>query len=168
MAASPPATLAEFKARFSRDFKFGAGQDKVMDSDIDNAMADTTPLFNPALFDAATGKLAFMLATAHFVVTNVQAAGGLSPRSQGLGVENAPEEILSNKTVGGVSMSMVEPPEFVLKNTALRQFWSTDYGRKYLSLVEPRIRGAFGAVSGRSEADTGYGTTPNVPFAEGS
>jgi len=164
MAATPPATLAEFKTRFTRDFKFGDGPDKVMDSDITNAMADAMPVFNPALFDTATGKLAFLMASAHFVVTNVQAAGGPSGRSHGLGLENSPEEIITGKNVGGINLSIEGPPEFVTKNSVLRQFWTTDYGRRYLAMVEPRLRGAFGVVEGPLAPDAGV--PPGIPYTE--
>jgi len=164
MAATPPATLAEFKVRFARDFQFGDGQDKVMDTDVNSAMADAMPVFNPALFDTDTGKLAFLMATAHFVVTNVQAAGGLSGRPHGLGIDNVPEELISSKNVGGISLSVVEPPDIVKNNQVLRQFWTTDYGRRYLSMVTPKLRGAFGAVEGPLMPDAGV--PPGIPFSE--
>ena len=37
---TPPATLDDFKKRFSRDFKYGKGLDTVRDEDIANAMTD--------------------------------------------------------------------------------------------------------------------------------
>jgi len=166
MASTPPATLAEFKVRFSRNFIYGAGPDKVMDSDISNAMSDALPLYNPALFDTATGKLAFLFATAHFVATNVQAAGGLSAQPRGLGIEGVPDEILTGKSVGGVSMNMESPPDIVKNNSVLRQFWSTIYGRRYLTYLEPKIKGAFGYVEGPLAEDTNY--YPNIPFADWS
>jgi len=169
MAPTPPITVAEFKARFVRDFQYGTGPDKVMDSDITVAMTDTLPMFNPSLFSSADGKTAFLYATAHFLVTNVRAAGGLSAGpSRGLGMNNVPIEISTGAGVGGVSDSFASPPEFVTRSPMLQQFWTTSYGRNYVAMVAPRIVGPFGAVGGRHEIDTEHGDTPNVPYTEGS
>jgi len=166
MAPTPPATLADFKTRFNRDFKYGDGLDQVQDNDIQNAMSDAVPLFNPSLFSTADGKTAFLFAAAHFLVTNVQTAGGLETKTTGQGFNNAPEEILSSKSVGGVNMGIVEPPDIIKRSPALYQFWTTGYGRRYIGMLVPRLVGPFGAVMGRAEADTGAGITPSVPFAE--
>lgn len=169
MPPSLPATLADFKARFNRDFQYGTGLDKVTDIDIDNAMTDAASMFNPSLFNTADGKLAFLFATAHFVCSNVQAAGGLSVGpTKGLGIGNVPQEIQTNAGVGGVSAGFLEPPDIVKMNPSLFQFWSTDYGRRYMGMLVPKLRGAFGVVLGRSEIDTRPGSTPNVPFVENS
>ena len=166
MAPTPPATLADFKSRFSRDFQFGAGLDKVQDNDVTIALSDAVSLFNPSLFNSVDGKAAFLFAAAHLLVMNVQAAGGLGTKNMGLGMQNAPEELLASKGVGGINMSMVEPPEFVVGSTLLRQFWSTDYGRRYLMMLEPKLKGAFGVVRGPD--DTGSVGGPSVPFSDWS
>jgi hypothetical protein len=169
MAPTPPATLTDFKSKFARDFQYGDGLDKVTDGDINNAMTDARSLFNPSLFSTDDGKLAYLYATAHLLVTNVQAAGGLKAGlPAGLGMQNSPEDIISQRSVGGVSFSSIDPPEFVMKSTLLRQFWSTDYGRRYLMMLEPKLKGAFGVVGGPHEIDTEDGSTPSVPFSEWS
>ena len=162
MASLPPATKDDFKSRFARDFKYGAGPDKVMDADIDTAMADAMTMFNSALFSTADGKIAFLYATAHFLVTNVQAVGGLQAKPEGLGIQNEAEGMIAGKGVGGISISYVQPPELVTKSPALRQFWSTAYGQRYLGMVVPKLVGPFGAILGHS--DTGPG--PDVPFSD--
>jgi len=158
-----PATTAEFKARFARDFTYGPGADRVMDGDIANAMTDANAMFNAALFTAADGKTAFLLAVAHFVVSNIQAAGGLGT-SGGLGIENEAAGVVTQQSVGGASLSFMDPPDIVKKSPSLLQFWKTDYGRKYLAMVTPRIVGAFGAVYGPKAPDTSE--SPDVPFAD--
>ena len=162
MASLPPVTKDDFKARFVRDFKYGAGSDKVMDTDINSAMADALTVFNPSLFSTDDGKTAFLYATAHFLVTNVQAVGGLQAKPEGLGIQNEAEGMISNKSLGGISINYIEPPAMVVKSPVLRQFWSTAYGQKYLGMLVPKLVGPFGAILGHS--DTGPG--PSVPFAE--
>jgi hypothetical protein len=162
MASTPPVTIADFKARFVRDFKYGSGPDRVMDSDINSAMADAMAVYNPTLFTTDGGKVAFLYATAHFLVTNVQAAGGLGACNVGLGVENESEGVLSGKSVGGVSLNYIQPPDIVTKNPVLLQFWKTDYGQKYLAMLVPKLVGPFSAVLGRKDAGVG----PDVPFTD--
>src|ERR1700757_4358462 len=77
---TPPATIADFKARFKRGFKYSDGPDGVMDADIQQGFDLAVTLFNPCLFDATEQKAVFLLAAAHFVVVGIQAAGGLSPQ----------------------------------------------------------------------------------------
>ena len=168
MAPTPPATTADFKARFSRDFRYGSGLDTVQDNDITIAMGDAMLVFNPALFDTVSGKAAFLFAAAHCLVVNVQAAGGLSPKNMGLGMQNAPEEILTQKGAGNLNMSIEGAPEFILSNTVLRKFWTTDYGRNYIALLEPRIRGAFGAISGPVAPDIAAERMPGLPYSDPS
>ena len=169
MASTPPVTVAEFKKRFARDFQYGTGSDKVTDDDISMAMSDALTMFNPSLFSTADGKTAFLMVTAHFVVSNVQAAGGPNAGpGQGQGLNNAPEEIQTSASVGGLNNSFLAPPDRVANNPTLRQFWSTSYGRRYIGLVMPKIIGAVTAIAGPSEVDTRPGSSPTVPFAEGS
>ena len=164
MATQPPVTAADFKARFARDFKFGKGTDQVMDSDIANAIADAQTLFNPALFSTADGKVAFLYATAHFVVSNVGAAGGLQAKTEGMGIENQADGIYTGKGVGGVSVNFLEPPPIVKNSPALYQFWRTDYGQRYLSMLAPKLVGTFGSVLGPRQPDVDV--TPDIPFTD--
>jgi hypothetical protein len=163
MTSQPPATVADFKAYFVRDFKYGDGTDRVTDADISRAISEAVGLYNPALFTTEIGKTAFLYAAAHFLVTNVQAAGGLQGRPEGLGIDNQAQGILSSKSVGGVNISLVEPPDFVKRSAPLQQFWLTDYGKRYLSYLGPRIIGAIGAVEGPLQVGEGGA---NIPFTD--
>ena len=164
MTATPPVTTAEFKARFKRDFIYGTGTDSVTDGDITNAFNDALTFFNSALFTTEDGKLAFLYASAHFLVTSIQAAGGLQGQPEGSGIDNQAQGILTNKSVGGVSVGILEPPDFIKSSATLQQFWATDYGRKYLAILQPRITGNVSAVEGRLESDVE--NSPDVPFAD--
>lgn len=166
MASMPPVTLAEFKTRFARDFQYGTGLDKVTDTDINTAFADSMPAFNPSLFSSSDGKLAFLYAAAHFLVMNVQAAGGLQAQPVGQGISNEAQDVIVSKSVGGISMSVMEPPEFIAKSHLLRQFWTTDYGRRYLAMLQPRLVGVVRAIEGPLAPDTIV--SPTIPFAEES
>ncbi|MES2155473.1 MAG: hypothetical protein V4510_10095 [bacterium] len=164
---TPPATLDDFKARFARDFKYGSGPETVMDADIKNAMIDAMAVFNPALFSVADGWLGFLFVTAHFVRINIEAAGGLTPESEGLGVENQAEQVLTGSGVNGISQNFQEPPEWVKKIPLLQQLWITTYGQKYVAMVQPKLVGAMAGVVGRSDFTGGVpGKMPSIPFTD--
>lgn len=162
---SAPVTVQEFKTRYKRDFLYGTGTDKVTDDDIANAFSDASAMYNPGLFSTADGKVAFLYAAAHFLVINVQASGGLAASPTGAGVDNQADGVVSSKGAGGLNVSYVNPPDIVIRNPNLLQFWKTDYGQRYLSMLVPKLRGAFGAVQGPRPPDTEGG--PFTPFSDG-
>jgi hypothetical protein len=161
---TPPATLDDFKKRFSRDFKYGKGADTVMDSDIANAMTDAMAVFNPALFSDADGWVGFLYLTAHYVRLNIEAAGGLQAEGEGLGIENQAEQVLSGGGVSGVSKNYVAPPEFITKIPLLLQLWLTTYGQKYVAMLQPKLVGNVGAVEGPSAFVTPTSGDSILPF----
>jgi len=159
---TPPATLDDFKKRFARDFKYGKGTDTVMDADIENAMIDAGAVFNPGLFSVADGWLGFLYLTAHFVRINVEAAGGLQAETEGLGIENQAEQVLSGAGGGGLNKNHVEPPDFIKRIPLLLQLWLTTYGQKYVAMIQPKLVGNVGVVAGPSPI-VGADSVPGVP-----
>lgn len=159
MATPPPATLADFKAQFARDFIYGTGKDTVMDGDITRALNESGMVFNPVLWDSGDDKIAFLYASAHFLVLNVQAAGGLSAKPFGQGINSQGAGVVGSKSVGSVSVSYIVP-EFVSSSPFLSQFMKTDYGQKYLQLLTPRLVGHVSIAQGPSEPDV---AVPNIP-----
>lgn len=158
--ATPPTTVAEFKAQFNRDFKFGDGFDVVMDSDITKAQAAAMLMFNTSLFDTSEVKIAFLYAAAHFLVIALQAAGGLSPVIRSLGAENRAASLTGAAGVGGVNVTY-DVSAIVTRFPILSPFARTDYGAQYLLMVGPRLVGNVGVVAG--PIDPGIGVP--VPFA---
>ena len=160
-----PATIAQFKAQFDRDFTFGVGKETVRDQDIANAQLAAFAAWNDSIWDTTSGEsaLAFNMATAHFVYAMVQAAGGLSAQPQGQGVNAANGGMVSQKAVGRVSLSYVDPPDIVKNNPVLAQFWSSKYGQQYLQLVQAKggMVGNVGVAMGPVDPDVAI---PNVPF----
>jgi hypothetical protein len=151
----PPVTIDEFKTRFIRDFVFGSTPDKVMDPDVNIALTEAVLVFNPDLWDdLAEQKVAFLLAAAHCLVLNVQAAGGLSAQNMGRGVNSHGGGVVQTKSVGSVSVGFAVPA-FVTESKVLSQFMRTDYGQKYLQLVTPRLVGNLAVLEGSN--DTGVG-----------
>lgn len=145
---TPPATVDEFKARFVRDFFYDETPDAVMDADITNALNDASLVFNPGLWgDALELKTAFLFISAHFLVLNIQAAGGLAGNNLGLGVESAGGGSVQSKTVGPVTINYAIAPA-ISENAILNQFMRTDYGQKYLQLLTPRLVGNVAVVGG--------------------
>lgn len=161
MAYTPPATVAQFKAQFDRDFQYGSGTDKVRDTDITRAFTDALMVWNPCLWRTEEKVNAFCYAAAHFLVLSLQAAGGLAAPSKALGPQNRGGGVVQTKSVGGVSVGY-QMPDFVAKSAILSQFMRTDYGQRYLQLVTPRLVGNLDIVAG--ERDPGV-STPNIPYA---
>lgn len=162
---TPPATIDDFKARFGRrDFAFGRGTGKVTDKDIQDAMTDAMGVFNARLFSIPDGWNAFLYLTAHFVRTNIQAAGGLNPENESGGVENQAEQVMSSAGAAGVSQSFVEPPERVKRSAILLPLWNTTYGQKYCAMALGQITGAVSTIEG--PVDLGTLNIPPVPYAE--
>lgn len=151
--ATPPIDEDEFKAYFVRDFVYGATPDTVMDADITKALAQGMMVFNPAIWaDDDEKKLAFQWVAAHFLVIDIQAAGGLSADNLGLGVESQGGGTIQSKGVGGVNVSLALPSSIV-ESPILNQFMRTDYGQKYLQMLTPRLVGNGAVVAGWN--DTG-------------
>lgn len=159
---NPPAvaTLVGFKTQFDRDFIFGKGKDTVRDSDITRGFNEATALFNAALWDSQELPIAFYYASAHFMVLDVQAAGGLSALPQGLGTENRNTGAISAKSVGQLSITY-GIPQNLIENPVLGQFMETSYGRRYLQMMAPRL--IAGAITVSGPRDPGA-AIPNIPF----
>lgn len=153
---TPPALVVDFQAQFTRDFKYGPGLEAVRDPDIQNALNFASTVFNPALFDTtpigdtSEAKMAYLYASAHFLVMALQAAGGLSAVNRGLGVNSQGDGIVSSKSVGGVSVTFAWP-SVVIDNPALYQFTKTSYGQMYLQILVLKLVGNVGLVSGQTQ-----------------
>jgi hypothetical protein len=159
-----PISVAEFKTKFDRNFPFGAGLDSVRDTDIQNAIDEALLLYNPTLFSTADGKQVFYYAAAHFLDVNIQTAGGLTalttPSNQG--VNNRSNGVIISKTVGQVSVNYADMPERVKKIAVLQAFWETEYGKRYVIMLSPKLSGNVGVVSGPVDPLVG---DQRVPFA---
>lgn len=143
-----PISVAEFKTKFARNFVFGSGLDSVRDADIQGAMDEALLLYNPSLFSTEDGKQAFYYAAAHFLVVNIQTAGGLSADVTDQGIKNRSNGVIVNKTVGQVSVTYEPPPDRIKKITALLPFWETEYGKRYVMMLVPKLCGNVGVVDG--------------------
>lgn len=160
--ATSPVTVDEFKAKFDRNFIYGTGKDKVRDADLTNAFNEALLIYNGTLFDTASGKQAFMYAAAHFLVINLQSVGGLNLQPTDQGLNNRSNGVVLSKSVGQVSVQYEQPPERVKRIAALLPFWETEYGKRYLTFLMPKLAGNVGVVSG--PVDTLYGQIP-IPDA---
>jgi hypothetical protein len=157
---TPPATIADFKDRFDRDFIFGLTLDTVRDKDITNALTQAATVFNAELWTTEEVKEAFLMASAHFVELNVRAAGGLSAVNMGRAVNSTGDGVIQSKSVGGVSISYAIPDK-VQQSAVLSPLMKTNHGQLYLQMVAPRLAGNMFLVMGRSEA--GSAPSPYIP-----
>lgn len=150
MSSFPP-SVADFKAYFNRDFIYGPGLNTVQDTDIQRGLNETMFVFNQALwgsdYEVAT---AYLYASAHFMVLNIQAAGGLNATNMGVGVQSKGGGTIESKGVGSVNVGFAVP-DFVRQSPILSQFMRTDYGQSYLQLLNPRLVGNIQVVSGTAQ-----------------
>ncbi len=152
---TPPASVTNFKNQFVRDFVYGPGLDTVTDKDIQNALNSASSVFNPGLFSTeaigvapdltSEAMISYLNASAHFLVTSLQAAGGLGKK--GRGVYSQGEGMMSSKSVGGVSASF-SWPSVITDSPILFQFSKTTYGQSYLQVLMTKLVGNVGAVLG--------------------
>ena len=159
---TPLTTAGSFKSAFARDFSYGPGLDKVRDADINRAIVMASTLFNADLFDTtlqgvspdvtSESQTAYHYLTAHFLVSAVQAAGGLS--KTGRGVYSQGEGVISSKGAGGMNVGY-NWPSIVTDSPALFQLVKTTYGQMYLQILMPRLVGNVGVVGGQRESDLG-------------
>lgn len=158
---TPPASVADFKAFFVRDWVYGTGTEFVMDSDIQRGIDSAMPLFNAELWTTSEIKLAFLYAAAYFMVASVQAAGGLSAIRQSLGTKNRGGAAIGSATAGSLSVNYVGLERQVEKWPSLAFFLRNDYGCFYLQMLLPRLAGAVAVVDGPRDPDA---VVPNIPF----
>lgn len=148
-----PASVADFKSEFDRDFLYGSGLSTVRDIDIERAMVQGNSLFNESLWSSdPETKLAFLLVSAHCLVLNIQMAGGLMSKNTGQGINNKGGGIQASKSVGQVSVNYAIP-QSVVDSPVLNQFMRTDYGQRYLNMAAPRLVGNMALFPGLN--DTG-------------
>lgn len=105
----------------------------IQDSDISRAFVEARMNFNPALFPKCDEcRMAFCYLAAHYLVIDLNNA--LNPFSLGgFGLTNS-------KSVGSVSESYAIP-QWVMNDKNLGLYAQTGYGRKYLSLIIPKLHG---------------------------
>lgn len=152
-----PPTIADFKAQFNRAFVYGPGLDQVQDADIQNALNMAAIDFNQSVWiNAQETTIAFLYVAAHFLVRNVQAAGGLSSVNYGSGVNSQGSGVTESKGVGQVNIGYAVP-DFVRQDPILSQFMATDFGQLFLQLFLPRRVGNTYAVTGIIPANAGFG-----------
>lgn len=148
MSSFPP-SVADFKAQFNRDFTYGTGMNTVMDSDVQRGLNEARIVFNPELWGTDYEKnTAYLYASAHFMVLNIQAAGGPSATNFGRGVQSKGGGTIESKGVGSVNVGYAVP-DFVRQSPILSQFMRTDYGQMYLQFMNPRLVGNIAVVSGQ-------------------
>ncbi len=151
MASWPP-TIADFKAKFAREFVYDVGLDAVTDNDIQRGLDEAAPLFNQSLFDIeADQKSAYLFIAAHNMVMNIQSAGGLSAVPRGRGTRNVGEGVTVSKGVGQANVTYQVPPPRVAESPTLLYFFRTDFGQRYIQLVSPRLIGNMAVVSGPNQ-----------------
>jgi hypothetical protein len=137
-------SVADFKARFSRDFAYGATPAVVMDSDIAIAFVDVNNEINPALWESQeVYNSAYLFLSAHFLSVNIRAS---SQGLQGQGLSG----VRTSRGVGPVSEGFT-PAQRIVDNPTLAGYQQTQYGDRYLKMVMPRLTGACLSVPGATQ-----------------
>ena len=140
-----PITVDEFRGWFSRDFPYSQDGDLtgVTTQDILKAFAEAGLNFNPSLFDTDDNKkLGFLYLAAHYLVIDLQ--------NSSQGINGRYEGIMSNKTVGSVSVGYTIP-SWITDHPIYSLLSQTKYGLKYLSLIIPGLVGNVVAVKGATQ-----------------
>lgn len=122
-------TVAQFRARFPRDFV------NVNDQDITNSFIDAQCLFNPALFTTdAQITNGYLFLTAHFLSLNLKATQG--------GIGGVGAFPVSGRSVGSVSENYLVPDAYK-DDPYLATYTQTSYGMHYLQFILPYLNGNF-------------------------
>lgn len=140
MAYTTP-TVANFKARFIRDFPYGTDMNtSILDGDITNAFNVVDISINPALWGSqAEYTNAYLLLAAHNLVLNI--------RSSSQGLNGQFNWAQNSKAVGSVNESFTIPQRLI-DNPELMALSKTNYGAQYLTLVLPLLCGPAFTVCG--------------------
>jgi hypothetical protein len=139
---SYPPQASDFQAYFTREFVYGSGGDFVTANDINRALAEALPLVNQGLLDTLGEQITmYLYAAAHFLVMNIQGAGGLSAVPRGRGVRDNAEAVIVTKSVGQVSVTYQVPPTWIQNSMTLLPFFRTNFGQRYLQMIGPRVVG---------------------------
>ncbi len=159
-----PPSVSDFKAQFNREFVYGTSLATVQDADIQRSINEAGISFNQGLFDGQTPlgtttelNIVYLYVAAHYLVLNIQGAGGLSSVNRGRGVKSSGGGTILSKTVGSVSVTYVIP-DHIANSPILGQFMRTDFGQKYLVLLTPRLVGNVAVVSGQSFSPAVFNT----------
>ena len=146
-------TVAQFKARFYRDFTFSNqnpdpeqpvpdNSDIIQDIDIENAFSDAGVLLNQALLgDDNTITNGYLYLSAHCLCLNIKASDA-GVNSGGTGAFP-----VAGRSVGSVSETY-QVPDAYKDDPILAQYAQTAYGQKYLAMVLPLLRGNMAFVLG--------------------
>lgn len=145
-------TVADFKAKFIREFVYGTGLDSVTDADIQRGLEEAVPLFNADLLSTvAEQNSAYLFIAAHNMVMNIQAAGGLSAIPRGRGVRNVGEGVMVSKGIGQANVTYQVPPPRIAESPTLLYFFRTDFGQRYIQMVVSRLSGHMAVVAGPND-----------------
>lgn len=136
-------TIADFKARFYRDFPYGTDPSvSVLDQDVLIAFNASELQINQDLWDSQ-GAYAqgYLFLAAHNLVLNLRAS------SQGL---NGQWNWIQNSKSAGPVNEAFSIPQRILDNPDLATYTKTNYGAQYLALLWPQLCGQIFSVQGRT------------------
>jgi hypothetical protein len=146
MLKSTEITIADFKAHFTRDFKYasnnpnGCPDDYVTDADLTKAFNEALANFNDGLFDDDTSlQIAFLLLAAHYLSWDLQSAGQ--------GAASTGVFPVVSRTVGSVSETY-NVPLWLQHDPVLSAYATTRYGLKYIAIIKPLMIGGIAVYQG--------------------
>lgn len=165
---TPPATVADFKAYWTRGWRYGTGPDAVTDADITKGIQRALSLWNPMLWNDQEKKGVFLLSCAHFVARDIQNAGGLraaqsmSPDGYAGAVDNTDNGMpIGTKSEGKMSQQAAGLDFIIERHPILAPFRGTGFGADFAALAAGRLVGRVGIVSNPNAPDA---VVPAVPF----
>lgn len=116
----------------------------IGDGDIEKAISEAMLNFNVDLFaeNCCASRIPLLYLVAYYLVVDIK--NGMTGLSSG-----AYMGFVASKSVGNVSESYAIP-SWVQSNPALSLYMDNGYGKKYLTLIIPRISGFFYLAQGRT------------------
>lgn len=145
MGSWTPPTIADFKAKFFRDFPYAPtldanNQEYVTDPDIANAITESLNEFNSDLFGSVATQI-FLYLVAHILVVNI--------RNSSMGLNSQAKFPLESSAVGSVSLANKINDRFG-QDPLFSSYLTTGYGKKYIDMAYPYTVGNIGTSCGQT------------------
>lgn len=130
----------------------GANSIQISANATATALGVQLTIGGPSGYSMSEAQIAYLYLTAHFMVLNLQDAGGLGVPPSYRGEASSGGGIVATKTIGGVSIGYALP-DYVVNSRTLSQYMRTGYGQIYLQMIAPKIPGRRVVVVGGEPND---------------
>lgn len=133
-----------FQSYFVRDFPYGTDPSiSVLNQDITNAFNLVDYTISQSFWpDQNSFNIAYFYLAAHFLVVNL--------RNSSQGISGQYAWLTNSKAAGGISQG-IAIPERIMQNPDFAQYFTTNYGAQYMSMLWPNLSAQVFTVAGRTK-----------------